>query len=329
MNTRVTDPEILKHFNTNNIVSENKSTRIVDPEILKHFEQQPGQESFLQKLPRNVVTGLANGGRSFVNMPYDLAQGYKQYANNYEEKDKNQLGFSPNEKNTSNNWADYIPHIPEEFNYAEALGQKGEPTFGDKAVQKTAQYLPEIGTIGSLAKNALPHLTKYGATRTLNKARQLEAERNIGTLNVDPELIRDARQYLPNNLPERNLLKTSQKGDYNSLFDLQSMVGKVSAQRMGKLKKLFAPESQIKGEAGLAARNRLLDAIHENLQSQGHHDISKLLRQGQNEYRRYINFKQKVTNPLAIAALTAGVDRALPGNPFTHLLKSILTKQIQ
>ena len=76
------------------------------------------------------------------------------------------------------------------------------------------------------------------------------------------------------------------RGDYQSLFNLQRDLGKISAARKGRISKLFSPETNLKGEAGLRSRNSLLDAILENLQSLGHHDISNLLRQGQNDFRK-------------------------------------------
>ena len=200
------------------------------------------------------------------------------------------------------------------------LGQKGAPTFGDKLIQKGVQYAPELLLGGNALRQVMPHLTRHGASRTLREARALAADRDIGTLNVNPELIEDARQYLPNNLPERNLLEGSQHGDYNSLFNLQSNLGRVSAQRTGRIRSLFAPETNIRGEAGLASRRRLLNAIHENLQSQGHHDISDLLRQGQNEYRRYMQFRP-YRNAIAGAALYA----ATPKNALTDLVKKLIS----
>ena len=88
--------------------------------------------------------------------------------------------------------------------------------------------------------------------------------------------------------------------------------------RMGKIRSLFAPESAIKGEAGLGSRNNLLNAIHENLQSQGHLDISDLLREGQRDYRRYMNFR-KYPRLLAGAAAV----HSAPKNALTDLIKQL------
>jgi hypothetical protein len=197
----------------------------------------------------------------------------------------------------------------------------GQPQYPGEALSRglVRSALPISGTAKLV--RGLPHLTKRGATRTLNDARQLAKERDIGTINIDPQLIEDARQFLPNTLPERNALNASLGGDYNALFNLQSDVGKISAARMGKLKSMFAPETHLKGQAGLGARNRLLDAIHDELQAQGHNDISSLLRKGQNDYRRYMNFKSW-RNRLGLAALAAGGISS--NNPLAKTLRKFL-----
>lgn len=141
-------------------------------------------------------------------------------------------------------------------------------------------------------------------------------------LNVNPELIEDARQFLPNTLKERHLLNNA-ANDYDKLFNLQSAVGKVSAKRMGKLSSIFSPETRIKGEAGLSARRKLINAMHENLQSEGLHDVSDLFREGQNDFRRYMKFRP-YRNAIALAGLGSAGDKVFPQNPLTELMKKLM-----
>ena len=90
------------------------------------------------------------------------------------------------------------------------------------------------------------------------------------------------RQYFLIIFRTQSEYKESNKGDYKSLFNLQRDLGKISQQeKVGNQGHYFPLKANLKGEAGLRSRNSLLDAIHENLQSLGHHDISNLLRQGQ------------------------------------------------
>ena len=213
-------------------------------------------------------------------------------------------------------WADKVPQAPDlNKDIEEYIGQPKNP--GD-ALSRGLARNADLLVGGNALGKAMPHLTKRGALKKLKKGQKLASERDIGTLNVDSELIKDAEQYLPNNLSERNLIEGSNYGDYDSLFRLQSDLGKISSARAGKLSKLFSPETNLKGQAGLRSRNSLLNSIHENLQSLGHEDISDLLRQGQNDYRRYMNFR-KYPRALGIAAATY----AVPKNPLTDLIKKL------
>jgi len=204
----------------------------------------------------------------------------------------------------------------------EAINQLfGQPKYAGEAMLRgmARNALPLTGA--SRLMQAAPHLTQRGASRALRDARQTAATRNIGALNVDPDLIEDTRQFLPNTLPNRNALDAAQYGDYNSLFKLQSDVGK-SAGDYAKSK--FSAAERAHGKAGLAARNRLLDAIHENLQIQGHGDISDLLRQGQKDYSRYMKFK-----PYRNTLLLGSAGLALPVNHIANFLKKFVSDNIQ
>jgi len=191
----------------------------------------------------------------------------------------------------------------------------GAPKYsGEAALRGTARNALPIAGVARFLQ-AIPHLTKYGATQHLKAARGLAEERNIGPLNVDPQLIEDAKQFLPNTLPYRNALNAAHYGDYNNLFKLQSDVGKNASDYA---RSLFSAAERSHGRAGLEARNRLLDAIHENLQIQGHNDISDLLRQGQLDYKRHMAFR-----PWRNALLAAGALSALPKGMITSTAKKI------
>lgn len=197
----------------------------------------------------------------------------------------------------------------------------GGPQYpGEALLRGTARNIVPIAGVTKLLQ-AAPHLTKFGASRKLKKADKLAKNRDIGTLNVNPELIEDARQFLPNTLPHRNALADALSGDYNTLFKLQSDVGKNAGDYA---KSFFSSAERSHGRAGLEARNRLLDAIHENLQIQGHNDISKLLREGQRDYRRYMNFKP-YRNTLGLA----GLGMLIPKNSLTNIASKILSRKTQ
>jgi hypothetical protein len=292
---------------------------------------QDDQEGFFSKLPRNIVAGLAQGGHELLNSPYDLGKFIEQQGKQFGESVNKAFPlekYGIKQPQFDFSAADYIPH-QQDYDFAQMLGQKGPPTFGDKAVQGITHYAPELLMGINALKNVVPPLTKRGATKKLNLARQTFKDwaenqpSNLNNkLNVDPQLIEDARQYLPNNLAERHLLDTA-SNDYDKLFNLQSQVGKVSAKRMGKLTSIFAPESRLKGEAGLRSRKELIKAIHENLQSEGLLDTSNLLREGQNDFRRYIKFRP-YRNAIALAGLGAIGNEVAPKNPLTDLMKKLM-----
>lgn len=200
----------------------------------------------------------------------------------------------------------------------------GEPKEAGEALLRGMgrNTLPIAGT-ARLIRMA-PHLTKYGATQALKNARQLAEKRNIGKININPQLIDDARQFLSNTLPNRNALSAAHAGDYNSLFRLQSDLGQNASDYV---RSLFSAAERQHGRAGLGTRNRLLNAIHDELQSQGHQDISELLRKGQNDYRKYMAFKP-YRNVLALSGLGAA-GLSIPHNPVSEIFRTFLTQKNQ
>lgn len=260
--------------------------------------------------------------------PHNLAQGFagiNEAINAVGQLPKNIVGYGENRLNllpkgseqaVSKWWA---PDTTQAIN--DLFGQPQEA--GEAAIREMGRNILPLATAARLAKIA-PHLTKYGATRALNNAQKLAKERNIGTINIDPELIQDAKQFLPNTLPNRNVLSAANTGDYNSLFRLQSDVGQNAADYA---KSLFSAAERQHGRAGLGTRNRLLDAIHDELQNRGHNDISELLRKGQNDYRKYIKFRPW-RNALALTGLgTAGL--SIPNNPVTKIGRKFLFQNNQ
>lgn len=259
------------------------------------------KEGFGTKLARDVAVGFANRGHSLLNTPHDLAKNIEQQGRQFNQlidKGLNLEKYGLKSRAPSNSLADKIP-FQEEKNFAEMLGQKGQGTLLDKAIQKGVEYAPELLMGANIFRTHVPHLTKRGASKNLNQARQLGVDRNMRPLNINPELIEDTRQFLPNTTPYRNALEAAKTGEYEPLFNLQSDVGNHANEFA---RSLFSAAERSHGRAGFNARNALLEDIHNELQSAGHHDISALLRQGQNDYRRYMKFKP-YRNTLILAGL--------------------------
>jgi hypothetical protein len=266
--------------------------------------------------PMNTIRHPIERGKQGLAGILELGQSINHAPHNIAQYGANRLHLIPQQ------WANNVPMAPsldEEIeNY---IGQPKNP--GDALLRGIGRN-GDLLLGGNALLKSIPHLTKRGATKKLRAAQKkfsdlAEKEGNNlnNLLDINPELIEDARQYLPNNLAERNLINESHNA-YDKLFKLQSDVGKISSARTGKIRSLFAPETHLKGIAGMQSRNKLLEAIHENLQKEGHHDISKLLREGQNDFRRYSEFKKY---PRILGGAAAAY--ALPRNPLTDLIKNL------
>ncbi len=220
-------------------------------------------------------------------------------------------------QNKDSDLASYLPY--DEQSYADTWGQKGQGSTLDNVIQKGVEYAPDvIGGLNALRSlKILPYLTRKGASKNIVKAREMGKSRNIGSLDVNPDLIEDTRQFLPNTTPYRNLIDEAGYGDYNRLFSLQSDLGKHAG---GMSKDWFSKANRAHGKAGLEVRGNILNEMKQSLKKEGHGDISDLLTKGQDEYRRYMKFK-----PYRNALLAAGAAYTLPRNVLIDLAKKLAT----
>ena len=271
------------------------------------------QESAWKKIPRDVLIGLTHAGRNLHNFPHDIVSGVDYVGSGI----GRMLGANEFQNGKSSHLANYLPY--DEQRYADVFGQKGQPSGLDTVIQKGVEYAPDIiGGVNALRSlKILPHLTRKGASKNIVKARELGKNRNMGPLDVNPNLIEDTRQFLPNTTPYRNLIDNAGYGDYNKLFSLQSDVGKHAG---GMSKDWFSKANRAHGRAGLEVRGNILNEMKNSMRQQGHGDIADLLTKGQDEYRRYMKFK-----PYRNALLTAGAAALLPRNVLIDLAKKLAT----
>lgn len=281
--------------------SNNKKTPKFNATEWEIVEPNLQSESFLQKLPRNTAIGLANLGHSTLNAPYDIAKGFEESGKEFGAKINDIFPLPPQYQALVNKQpqydfklSDYIPH-QQEYNFGDMLGQQGQPTFSDLLVQKGVEYSPEIAGLFRM----LPHLTKGGATKKLNELRELMSKKKV-SLDVNPNKIEDMRQFLPNTEAQRQLINESHLGDFNSLFNLQSDVGKESASR---IKDWFSSAQRSHGRAGMKSVNALLDDMHKDMMRRKKlYYESMLLKEGRNDFRRYMKFR-----PYRNALIGAGI----------------------
>lgn len=283
------------------------------PRNLFENSQSEEEEGFFQKLPRNIAIGLVHAGRGLHNLPHDLASSVDYLGSELGRSS----GIKEFQNGQSSHLADYLPY--DEHNYADLFGQKGEGTPVDNLIQKGIEYAPDIiGGVNALRSlKVLPHLTRKGASKNIVKARELGNDRNMGLLDVNPDLIEDTRQFFPNTTPSRNLIHDAGYGDYNKLFSLQSDLGKHAG---GMSKDWFSAANRAHGRAGLEVRSNILNEMKNSLRKEGHADIADLLTKGQDEYRRYMKFK-----PYRNALLAAGAAYSLPRNVLIDVAKKLAT----
>lgn len=274
---------------------------------------EDNQESAWKRIPRDVLIGLTHAGRNLHNLPHDLAAGVDYVGSGI----GRMLGAKEFQNGKTSHLADYLPYDTQD--YADVWGQKGPGTTLDSVLQKGVEYAPDvIGGLNALrGLKLLPHLTRKGASKNIVKAREMGKTRNIGPLDVNPDLIEDTRQFLPNTTPYRNLIDEAGYGDYNRLFSLQSDLGKHAG---GMSKDWFSKANRAHGRAGLEVRSNILNEMKQSLRQGGHGDIADLLTKGQDEYRRYMKFK-----PYRNAILAAGAAYSLPRNVLIDLAKKMAT----
>lgn len=166
--SKVEDPSILEELNKRSL------KKVTDPNILKKLNKKDSQddeflqkpeESFLQKLPRNIAAGLAGLGHKTLNAPHDIAQSLQEKGKEFGGK----LNL-PGKQYGKSKDIDIASMIPkqEEHDFAQILGQEGSGTLSDQIIQKGIEYAPEIAGgagIARAATRAIPLTARQIANR--------------------------------------------------------------------------------------------------------------------------------------------------------------------
>jgi len=105
------------------------------------FAEEPQEESFLKRLPIDIVSGAAHAGRNLANLPHDLAEliegGAQKFGSLFSSLPGSESTMRPHRSISS-----LLPN--DTTNYAKTFGLKGEPTLADKLVQQGIEYAPDI-----------------------------------------------------------------------------------------------------------------------------------------------------------------------------------------
>jgi len=202
--------------------------------------------------------------------------------------------------------------IPED--YAERYGPQDQGLL-DAMIQGGITHIPEIAGVAGLARaglRALPHFTQRGAARRLNLARD-QFEQRLPPVHQDQELanlIDTASPYLDRTQATQRMLQDARGGEYEPLFSTASQLGHESRSLQ---RSPLASERRIFREPQ-EARQDILGRLERHARFHGEDEAADLLRGGINDYRRYVQFKDRVVPVLkkigvpttVLAALTVG-----------------------
>lgn len=268
--------------------------RPIEDDNSDYLDKMPPPEGFFHKLPRNILAGLANLGHSTMNIPYNVAKSIENAASQYRDSLSPSLeGLIPGiqEKNQKRHLSEWIPH-QQDYNFAQMLGQKGEGTLMDNIIQKAVQYSPEIiGGYGLLKSG----LQKFPFTQRMASKKLRGLEKQISDLGIDNiplsnEVINESLPFLPKTHATREMIKGATAGEYKPSFALQSQIGQHErALRKSPLaaERLLAPQAR-------ELKQLILSDMEKGLRMQGHSEAADLLKNGIDDYRKYIKIRDEV-----------------------------------
>lgn len=297
-----------------------------------YLDNLPEPEGFWSKLPRNILIGLTHAARNLHNLPHDLVQS----AENAGESFGNKINFPlPKEvqekldsmpKHKQFKLSEHLPNDTE--SYADVFGQKGEGTLMDKVIQKGLEHAPEIAGAAGLVRQGLRRfpVTQRGAARQLREAERLINQRGINNFQMNYPLLHEATNFLPRTHATGEMLQGIMNGEYAPAFALQSQVGHHARNLANSplaAERLLAPQAR-------ELRQHILHEMEQALRGTGHHQEAELLRGGLNDYRSYMQFRERVlpvlkilgvpTSGLAVLGLGTRKGRRIVGKTLENLV---------
>lgn len=240
------------------------------------LDNLPKPQGFLSKLPRNILSGLANAGRNLHNMPHDISE----------------IVDWPIEK-VSGIKGIISSHLPyDDYDYSKVFGANNGKTISDKVIQGAVEYAPELIGLSGLIRSGLRKfpITQKGAARQLRMAEKLSSDNSLKSIPLSEDIINESMPFLPKTHATRSMIDSVSKGGYKPSFSLQSQIG--SHERA--LRKSPLPADRLISPAARELKERILMEMESGLRSQGRHDIADLMRGGLNDYRKYIKFRDEV-----------------------------------
>lgn len=148
-----------------------------------------------------------------------------------------------------------------------------------------------------------------------NLVKDEAVKRGVNKININSDLLDEAGKSLPNTRANQKLLADASNGDYESLHNLQSDLGKkgfknLSADTYGDRKM---------GEQMLDTRDKINEAIRNHFNEYGHPDLGSLLDDASNKYKTLKQIYYEA-NP-TIGKMVNPELREIPKNPMTAFSK--------
>lgn len=158
------------------------------------------------------------------------------------------------------------------------------------------------------------------ASGLFNTVSQKVKEKGIEKFPVDQDLIESVKDYLPNTKAVRRLLEKAKTGDYDALRDINTELWQRGTK--GRASN-FISENK-KGDEMMGLRDELNEFMHRHLEKLGENDLSLMLQQARNNYRRLM--KTYYENP-QIAKIVESETREVPENIIKTLTKKNIPTQ--
>jgi|GEM_PF-2944649 len=257
-------------------ILENQMNALKDLEGNENVNLYHGtSEDFANKILENGLTPKRHA-QDYATLTNSAPAGLEYGARVSEEPDLLRITMPRSEINN------YL-HPQNTGNFIAPRGHESAQIFGTKQ-PIPPKYISKVG---------------YHDLDLINEPHNVTEKMKIpAALDVNPQLIEDTRKYFPDDTAYRDLVDAAHTGDYSKLFKLQSDLGKISRKRQRD----FMSAQREKGRAGVNAANALLDDMHKDMIKKGMLEQSELLRQGRNDYRRYMKFKPYRNALLGLAA---------------------------
>ncbi len=194
--------------------------------------------------------------------------------------------------------------LPKEFNYADALGAKGNQA-GDELIRGIPGGVASIPFANKLlgAIHEIP-ITKTLAARPLEEAKGLINERGISKIPISKQLIKESKKIFKDDPYYKHLLEKAQKGDYRAQFTLQSDLGK----KAYNLSKSASGAERFSADRVGRLKDDVLKGMKQHLNETGHKDIADLLTKGRNKYRIHMKYKKPLNYATGLGLGAIGVD---------------------